>query len=80
MSTLTPIRRATVTALSLLILSFNAALAACPTAEWVCSFYPPVLGYEASPTSWCEGPDCFDRAYGDESTIVAADDFLFPLK
>jgi hypothetical protein len=72
--------RATAIAFSLLLFSFNAALAECPTPEWVCDFYPPVLGYQASPTGWCEGPDCFDKAYGEESTIVATDDVLFPYK
>lgn len=72
------VSRAIAIGLSLLLLGSNAALAACPTAEWVCSYWPPLLGYgELVPTGWCEGPSCFDKSYGEESTVVAADDFLF---
>lgn len=67
--------------LSLLWLGNNTALAQCPTAEWVCSYWPPFLGYEElAPTAACEGPDCFDKNYGGEMTVVAADDYLFPDK
>lgn len=70
--------RAIAVVLSLLLLGSSTALAACPPAEWVCSFWPQVIGYgELVPTGWCEGPDCFEKSYGEETTMVAADDFLF---
>ena len=57
----------------------NTALAQCPTPEWACSYWPTYLyGIEGEPIAYCEGPACFDKSYGDEITVVAADDKLFP--
>ena len=74
----TATRLAVASLLSSFILGSSTALADCPTAEWVCSTYGPILGFDLTATgNGCVGPDCFDKVYGEESTVVAADDYLF---
>ena len=73
--------RLVATAFAMLILGSSQAFAACPTQDWVCEYWPPLLGYsDAVPTGWCEGPSCYEKNYGEETTVVASDDVLFPDK
>ena len=71
--------RAVAIGLALFWAGSGTALAQCPTGEWVCSYWPMlVYGVEGEFIAGCEGPACFDKSYGDEVTVVAADDSLFP--
>ena len=73
--------RAVAIGLALFWAGSGTALAQCPTAEWVCSYWPTLIyGTEGEFIAGCEGPACFDKSYGDEVTVVAADDSLFPDK
>jgi hypothetical protein len=55
--------------------SANVALAACPTADSVCSNLPPVLGMTCpTVTGYCEGEDCMNGARGDYILVSASDD------
>ena len=72
-----------VVSIMFLLFCFGAstAWAQCPTPEWACSYWPTIVyGVEGEATGHCEGPACFDKSYGDEVTVVAADDSLFPDK
>ena len=66
--------------LSMLFLSITPAHAACATPEFICDRYGEMFGFVMVPVGACEGPDCFDKSYGEECTLTAADDTLFPDK
>lgn len=58
------------------------AVAECQTPEYICYTYPPYLNLPPLEPTWggCLGPDCFDKSYGVEVTVVAVDDELYPDK
>jgi hypothetical protein len=67
--------------LALYCLGSGTALAQCPTGEWVCSYWPSIIyGVEGEFIAGTQGPACFEPSYGDEVTVVAADDSLLPDK
>ncbi len=64
-----------ITGAMLLLVGASTAFAECPTAEWVCDYWPPFLNYEPGiPTQWCEGEDCLEMNYNEGARLVAVDD------
>jgi len=59
----------------LLVMGASTAFAECPTAEWVCSYWPPIISLpEGTPTYWCEGLDCLEMNSASEDARLAAVD------
>jgi len=55
--------------------SANTALAACPTPQAACAFFPPFIGmYCPTATAYCVGEDCMMGARGDYILVSASDD------
>jgi len=63
-----------------LIVSFfsfvDQAMAECPSVEFVCDNYPPMVGVKAEPTGgWCEGKECIKHLnHGAEIKVIADDE------